>query len=83
MALFSQDEEEETDLNGSQSPGEIELDSSLRIAGADYIQIVLLHEMIHADLPNYIGNMDDTHHGMLFQARIVELFNKGGYDGVL
>ena len=49
-----------------------------------YMRIVLLHEMAHADLPDYIGNKDmDAEHGPLHQARIVELFKAGAYDGLL
>ena len=78
-----QDEETGTELNGSQEGDEICLDSSLKIIGADVIQIFLLHEMKHADLPEYVGSVEDNDHGMLFQAKTVELFNKGAYDGLL
>jgi hypothetical protein len=49
--------------------------------------ICLLHEMAHAKLylTAYCGgaNNDDPHHGMLYQAELVRLFNAGAYDGLL
>lgn len=44
--------------------------------------LILLHEMIHLELPNY-GYPCDGGHGMLFQHRLVELFYQGAYDGLL
>lgn len=49
----------------------------------DLALLVLLHEMAHASLPEYRGAEDQNTHGMLFQAKLVELFNKGAYDGIL
>lgn len=69
-------DERET-LNGLYEPGEIILDSSLKIAGMDYIVIILLHEMAHADTAG------DDNHGPLFSAKIVDLFTKGAYNGLL
>lgn len=46
--------------------------------------VVLLHEMVHAELePTYQGYAKDGGHGMRFQARLVELFEAGAYDGFL
>jgi hypothetical protein len=50
------------------------------------VLICLLHEMAHARLQHtYIGGTlgDDPHHGMIYQAELVRLFNAGAYDGLL
>ena len=44
---------------------------------SEIVQVTILHEMVHASLGIH------NHHGMRFQARIVELFNQGAYDGLL
>lgn len=75
--------EEGIKLNGMCSCEEIVLEDALKILGVQQIQIVLLHEMIHLKFPEYVGNHPNLDHGMLFQSKIVELFNKGGYDGLL
>ena len=71
------DEDDNIELNGCQEGDEIVLDSSLKLGSMEYIQIILLHEMCHAALPH------DVNHGIVFQAKIVELFNKGAYDYLL
>jgi hypothetical protein len=48
--------------------------------------ICVLHEMAHAKLNAvYVGGnySDDPHHGMIYQAELVRLFNAGAYDGLL
>lgn len=60
----------------------ISIDDRLR-QHPDMCNIVLIHECAHVSLPNYKGGPMDKHHGMLFQAKIVELFNAGAYDGIL
>lgn len=61
---------------------EIFIDKSLA-KHADAAVITLIHEMAHADLMEYVGYDSDEKHGMRFQAKIVELFNLGAYDGLL
>jgi hypothetical protein len=46
-------------------------------------QMILLHEMIHAEIPKHISQPFIEDHGMLFQHRMVELFNAGAFDGLL
>ena len=46
-------------------------------------QILLLHEMVHAEFPDHISQPASNDHGMVFQHRIVKLFNQGAYDGLL
>lgn len=75
-----EDEETGQELNGIQFGDEVILNESLKLVGMDYISIILLHEMVHADLPDY--NPADIH-GPLFQAKVVRLFEKGAYDGLL
>lgn len=61
----------------------ISIDNNLRYH-PDLCHIVVAHESVHAALPDYKGDGLTTRvHGMLFQAKIVELFNLGCYDGVL
>lgn len=48
-----------------------------------YVAITLIHEMVHADMLGYKGYPADGGHGMLFQARLVELFKLGAYDGLI
>jgi len=49
----------------------------------DLMCVVLLHEMAHADLPEYVGYKHDEGHGMRFQAKLDELYRLGAYDGLL
>lgn len=65
-------------------PGDmvISIDNDLRYH-PDLCHIVVVHECAHAALPNYKGDLIDKHHGMLFHAKLVELFNLGAYDSVL
>lgn len=64
--------------NGAFQNGEIEIDTALRKVG-DLVEIILLHEMVHAELsPEY-----QNAHGMRFQARILELIKQGAYDDLL
>jgi hypothetical protein len=72
----------EEGANGMYMGNEIQIDKRLRHTDGPVI-ITLLHEMIHADMPKYIGYPADGGHGMLFQSRLVELFQMGAYDGVL
>jgi hypothetical protein len=46
-------------------------------------QILLLHEMIHAEFPDHVSQPFSDDHGMIFQHRVVTLFNLGAYDGLL
>jgi hypothetical protein len=52
---------------------------------SSYVTIVLLHEMIHADLDlrGYIGYPTDGGHGMLFQVELNRLYQAGAYDSLL
>lgn len=49
----------------------------------DACTITLIHEMAHADLHGYLGYVSEHQHGMRYQAKLVELFNLGAYDGLL
>ena len=72
------------DDDGLHIPGakEILISARLRLH-PDLATFVLLHEMAHASLPGYIGHANDGHHGMRFQAKLDELYQKGAYDGLL
>lgn len=76
---------QEIEDDGLHIPGtkEIIINADLR-RHPDMAVLVLFHEMAHASLPEYIGHScDQGAHGMLFQARLAELFKKGAYDGIL
>lgn len=61
----------------------ISIDNNLRFH-PNLCHIVVLHECAHVALPNYKGDgLITKDHGMLFQAKLVELFNQGAYDEVL
>jgi hypothetical protein len=60
----------------------IRIDSGLR-KYPDYATATLLHEMVHVEYPNHVSYENDSGHGMVFKARIVDLFNRGAYDGIL
>jgi hypothetical protein len=47
------------------------------------LQIILLHEMVHAEFPHHISQPFTEDHGMIFQHRVVELFEAGAFDGLL
>lgn len=49
----------------------------------DIASIIMLHEMAHADLPDYIGVDPDEEHGMMHMAKIAELIRRGAYDNLL
>ena len=57
----------------------------MKRAGEPLILVILLHEMVHADLEyrGYRGYPYEGGHGMRFQAELVRLFNAGAYDGNL
>jgi hypothetical protein len=70
-------------VDGYQLGEDIVLRESLR-SHYDSVVITLIHEMIHADLPHYVGNRRMAGvHGTIFQAKVVQLFNAGIYDGLL
>ena len=58
------------------------IDKGLRPYGR-MVQVILLHEMIHAEFPHHISQPFTEDHGMVFQHRMVELFNTGAFDGLL
>ena len=58
------------------------IDASLRKYGR-LVQCILIHEMIHADLPHHVSQPDTEDHGMLFHHKVVNLFHAGAYDGLL
>lgn len=65
--------------DGAFEDGRIEIDNPLKHIGDDLVEIVMLHEMVHAELsPEY-----QNAHGMRFQARIAELIRQGAYDTLL
>jgi hypothetical protein len=70
--------------DGLHIPGamEILINSDLK-RHPDLATFILLHEMAHASLPDYVGHANDGHHGMRFQAKLNELYQKGAYDGLL
>lgn len=68
--------------DGEQLPGEINVHEDFK-KHPDVATLTLLHEMAHLDLSAYIGQEQDGHHGMQFQAKIWELVNKGAFDGLL
>ena len=47
------------------------------------VEILVLHEMIHAEFPDHISQSETEDHGTMFQHRLVELFHQGAYDGLL
>lgn len=49
------------------------------------VTMILLHEMIHADLHirGYLGYPVDGGHGSQFQIEIDKLYKTGAYDGIL
>src|SRR5258708_923263 len=49
----------------------------------DIATFVLIHEMAHADLPEYIGAPGSDQHGMRHHAKLDELYKMGAYDGLL
>jgi len=65
------------DADGLYLPGVIFIDSHLKSV-PKYARMVLIHEMCHAALPESCVD-----HGMLFQAELVRIFNRGGFDGLL
>ena len=62
----------------------IVIDSSLR-SHSCLTHLVLLHEMVHADLclRGYKGYSSDGGHGMLFYVEVDRLYREGAYDGIL
>ena len=72
------------DDDGQHLPGprEILINADFR-NHPDIAIFILLHEMVHAALPDYIGQKSDEHHGMQFQAKVWELIKLGAYDGLL
>lgn len=64
--------------------GEIAVHKSLR-SHPELAKIVLLHEMVHADLMKggYIGHTEDTGHGTHFHVGIDRLYKVGAYEGLL
>jgi hypothetical protein len=63
---------------------EIIIDKSLMFAGESAIYVVLLHEMVHADLDyEYVGYAENKGHGTIFQGEICRLWRAGAYDGLL
>lgn len=58
------------------------IDKNLRVYRR-LTQIILLHEMIHAEFPQHISQPYTEDHGMIFQHRMVELFKAGAFDGLL
>jgi predicted SprT family Zn-dependent metalloprotease len=65
-----------------QGPREIAINADFK-SHPDVATLVLLHELAHADLPDYIGQKSEEHHGMQFQAKIWDLIKKGAYEGLL
>jgi hypothetical protein len=65
--------------------GMIRIDGPMKKVGELMILLILLHEMIHADLEyqGYKGYPCDAGHGMRFQGELVRLWNAGAYDGNL
>lgn len=63
------------------SSGEIHIHDRLR-EFISYATIVLLHEMVHVQTPDVVGE-DGGGHGWIFGHKIVELFMKGAYDSLL
>ncbi len=63
---------------------EIRLSKQLRSLPS-LLNVVLLHEMAHANLmlQNYRGYPCDGGHGMLFQVELDRLYRAGAYDGIL
>lgn len=60
------------------------IDSGLK-AYHNITSVVLLHEMVHADLDlrGYKGYPYDGGHGMLFQVELDRLYKCGAFDGLL
>lgn len=52
----------------------------------DYWKVLkmnLIHEMVHALLPDHVSHEETEDHGMVFHHQIVKLFELGAYDGIL
>jgi hypothetical protein len=66
---------------------EIKIDRCMMQTGWNSIYILMLHEMIHADLESasdcYVGYKADEGHGTRFQGEICRLLRAGAYDGLL
>lgn len=60
----------------------IRIDSGLR-RYPDFATIALLHEMIHVEYPKHFSYPNTQSHGMVFHARMADLFSRGAYDGLL
>lgn len=48
----------------------------------NYAAICLIHEMVHAELPEHISYPPSCH-GTVFYGRIADLFSRGAYDHLL
>jgi hypothetical protein len=71
--------------DGSWFPGDREiLIDKVYARSPSMAAIILLHEMVHADLAGvYFGQAGDDGHGMVYQSELVRLFKAGAYDGLL
>ncbi len=49
----------------------------------DVVCVTLLHEMAHADLPDYESYQNFDDHGPQFHVKIDHLYKMGAYDGLL
>ena len=71
--------------DGDHTPSEklIRINKDLK-SHPDLADVVLLHEMAHASLPDYVGcEVSGAAHGMRFMAKLDELYKKGAYDAIL
>jgi len=77
VVVFSDTEDDGVPVYGEfEPPNRIAIANDLKRM-YEVVETTLLHECVHASLGEH------NHHGMRFQARIVELFNQGAYDGLL
>lgn len=70
--------------DGIELGDEIFIHESLRVH-PDLAILVLLHEMVHADLrqDGYVGYEHDAGHGVRFKGGIDRLYRAGAYDDLL